>query len=238
MTYCATNTLRGWRPSAGADVRRFVEDIMSRVAQLPAEDQIGPRPTKQGSVDLTGGKLFLQDTNSQLTLVGIVEKHSADRVVQWEGGRSIKVHAAVRILLKTLFQIHSFWIQRTILSPEQQNSYHVAVVTLTNAWKSLSWKPTVWVHWVCAHSSFYVRTHRSLYSFSSIPTEYRHQTFKMDLRHAFEGWKFQNPLLTARWLTRVVDLNALDQGLHILSLTQDVDNDAIFKRASKRPKLA
>ena len=60
----------------------------------------------------------------------------------------------------------------------------------------------------------------------------------MDLRHAFEGWKFQNPLLTACWLTRVVDLNALDQGLHILSLTQDVDNDAIFKRASKRPKLA
>ena len=42
----------------------------------------------------------------------------------------------------------------------------------------------------------------------------------------------------ARWLTGVVDLNALDQGLHILSLTQDVDNDAIFKRASKRPKLA
>ena len=31
------DTMRTWRPQAGAEVRRFVEDIMARVEQLPPE---------------------------------------------------------------------------------------------------------------------------------------------------------------------------------------------------------
>ena len=170
MAFFISDTLRTWRPAAGAEVRRFVEDVMSRVAQLPPEDQIGPRPTKQGSVDLTGGKLFLQDRDAHCALVSIAEKHSTDQCVSWDGSRQMKVHAVIRILLKSLHIIHTFWIQKLILTANQLLDYNAAICQFHKAWLALTWKPTVWVHWVCAHSSFYMNTYRSIQSFSSIPT--------------------------------------------------------------------
>ena len=64
-------------------MRRFVEDVMARVRQLPVEEQIGPRPTKSGSVDLTGAKLFFQDPEQHTQLVEIVSKHGSDRLINW-----------------------------------------------------------------------------------------------------------------------------------------------------------
>ena len=155
----------------------------------------------------------------------------------WEGGRQIKVSACLRILFRSLHSLYSLWSQKEILTLDQLILYDKSIATLHKSWLALGWKPAVWVHWVCAHSSFYVHTFRTIYSFTSIPTEHRHQKFKMDLRHAFEGWKFANPLVTSCWLTRFVNLDTLDQGLHLLSLTNEVGTDAIFKRQTKKRKL-
>ena len=230
------DTLRSWRPLAGADVRRFVGDIMSRVHELAPEDQLGPRPTKQGAVDLTGGKLFLSDGAQHASLVEIVAKHGTDRNVLFDH-RHMKFHAVFRILLRSIHTLHMFWNQKEKLTNSDFLSYVSDVDLLHNTWTSLHWKPSVWLHWVCAHSTFYMSTYRSISSFSSIPTEYRHQTFKMDLRHAFEGWKFKNPLLTQRWLCRVVDLDSLDQGLRILSHSAELCNDGVFTSKNKKRKL-
>ena len=32
--------------------------------------------------------------------------------------------------------------------------------------------------------------------FSSIPTEWRNKSFKMDIRHCFEAWKLSKPYVT------------------------------------------
>ena len=211
---------------------------MHHVQLLPPVEQIGPRPTSKGSVDLTGGKLFLLSQTLHTTHIEIVERRAPTLTVTWEGGRQIKFSACLRILFRSLHSLYTLWSQKETLTPDQLFSYDNSIKNLHKSWLALGWKPAVWVHWVCAHSSFYVHTFRSIYSFTSIPIEYRHQKFKMDLRHAFEGWKFANPLVTSRWLTRVVNLDALDQGLHLLSHTNEVGTDAIFKRhANKKRKL-
>lgn len=233
----ASDTMRTVSPGAGAEVRRFTEDIMHHVHLLPPVEQIGPRPTSKGSVDLTGGKLFLQSQTLHATLIDIIERRAPSLTVGWEGGRQLKFSAVMRFLLRSLHSLYTLWSQKETLTTDQMLLYDKSVDTLHKSWLALGWKPTVWVHWVCAHSSFYVHSFRSIYSFTSIPTEHRHQKFKMDLRHAFEGWKFANPLVTSRWLTRVVNLDALDQGLHLLSLTNEVGTDAIFKRHNKKRKL-
>ena len=55
------------------------------------------------------------------------------------------------------------------------NTYEQSVTTMTHCWLALGWKPTVWVHWVCSHSTFFLRQHGSIHCFTSIPTENRHQ---------------------------------------------------------------
>ena len=72
---------------------------------------------------------------------------------------------------------------------------------------------TVWVHRVCAHSEFFVQTYGTLFASSSIPTERRHQRFKMDLRVTCQAHKFRDPLRCKGYLKRCVELDALDQGL-------------------------
>lgn len=209
---------------------------MARVQELAPEDQLGPRPTKEGAIDLTGGKVFLSDPAQHASLVAIVAKHGLEKTILFDD-RHMAYHAVFRILLRSIHTVHFFWNKKEMLHDSDLRVYIDSIDLFRKCWTSFSWKPTVWVHWVCAHSSFYMATYRTLSSFTSIPTEHRHQTFKMDLRHAFEGWKFKNALLTKRWLCRVVELDALDQGLRILSQTADLDNDGIFEHRRKKPKM-
>ena len=61
-----------------------------------------------------------------------------------------------------------------------------------------------------------MQTYGGLYAFSSIPSEHRHQRFKRDLRITFQGWKYKAPLRCKGYLKRVIELDALDQGLRSL----------------------
>ena len=95
--------------------------------------------------------------------------------------------------------------------------YNERVNSFRLCWVSLGWKPALWVHWVCAHSSYYIKQHSNLYVFSSLPTERRHQGFKLDLRHAFQGWKVASPIVAARFLRTVVENDALDLSMTALA---------------------
>ncbi len=68
----ASDTMRTVSPRVGAEVHRFMEDIMHHVHLLPPVEHIGPRPTLKGSVDLTGGKLFLKSQTLHATLIDII----------------------------------------------------------------------------------------------------------------------------------------------------------------------
>ena len=80
----------------------------------------------------------------------------------------------------------------------------------------MGWAPTVWVHWVVAHSGYFLQLYHNLAQFSSVPTERRHQGFKRDLRYSFQGWKISQPSLSNKALAHVLSLDALDKGLQLM----------------------
>ncbi len=156
----------------------------------------------------------------------MLPNHTAGVNLTWTpgaAGREVKVHAALRILLRALSCLHSFWRQKTYLTDHEVVEYQRNIDLFANCWHAFQWKPTVWVHWMVAHSGFFMKTYRTLYLFSSIPSEHRHQTFKLDLRHSFQGWKLQNPSYNERGLRHVVELDSLDQGLQLLKLSKTSD---------------
>ena len=119
----------------------------------------------------------------------------------------------VRTLPCGLSTRHSFWRQEEDLSDVQLRDYEGALGRCRQCWEAMQWRPTVWVHWVMAHSLCLLQTFRNLSVFSSMPSERRHQQFKRDLRHAFKGWQVVNPRMGTAALTHVLELDALDKGL-------------------------
>lgn len=137
-------------------------------------DLHAPRPTSKGSVDLTGAKVFLTDTAGQRRFVDLVERFAKDSMLTWDS-QPIRYHVCIRILLRSITYLYSVWCQRSCVAPDTLLKYEHNISLVRTAWVALTWKPTVWVHWVCCHSAYYLRLHSTIHSFTSIPTEYRHQ---------------------------------------------------------------
>ena len=69
------------------------------------------------------------------------------------------------------------------------------------------------------HSHALLTRHRSLAMFSSIPVEFRHGEFKMDMRHAFLGYRLARGAgVLTTGLGTVVYNAALDQALRLRRL--------------------
>ena len=132
----------------------------------------------------------------------------------WPDGRQVAVHAALIVLLSNLRSMHQVWRQKTFLNDDQISRYSENVHKFAMAWQAFKWQGTIWVHWAIAHSGHLLRQHRSLYLFSSIPTEHKHKTFKLDVRHTFHGCSARRVRIT-KGLVHVVDNHALDVVLKI-----------------------
>lgn len=163
----------------------------------------------------------------------MLPKYTEGVNLTWSPGadaREVRVHAVLRIMLRALSCLHGFWRQKTYLTDREVDDYQRNIDLFAKCWHAFQWKPAVWVHWMVAHSGYYIKMYRTLYLFSSIPSEHRHQTFKLDLRHSFQGWKLQNPRCNERGLQHVVELDSLDQGLHLLQLSKDLEASKKRKR--------
>ena len=55
--------------------------------------------------------------------------------------------------------------------------------------------------------------YRSLYLFSSIPSEHRNRRFKRALKNSMRGWCIRHPTLATRGLAHVLNMESLDVGL-------------------------
>ena len=127
----------------------------------------------------------------------------------------------MKLLLLALHGIYGLWRRKDKLPPASISAYREHIDTFRQCWIALGWKPAVWVHWLCAHSVFFfIEQHANLYVFSSLPVERRHQGFKLDLRHAFQGWKIASPILAARFLRTVIEQDSLDLVLHDLPVAK------------------
>ena len=157
-----------------------------------------------------------------------VKELAAGREVQC-GGRPVQYHFVLTILFQQLTLMYETWANKNILTPTDLAKYTAALQRFIDYWLALQWKPAVWVHWICAHSTFFLNQEKSLSAFSSIPTEYRHQKFKRDLRNTAQCWKFLNPDNCRGYLQRVIELDALDLGLRVLDCEPAAPSENIFE---------
>ena len=74
-----------------------------------------------------------------------------------------------------------------MLDPKVISLYSKWVIEFGIAWAALGWKTNPWVHWLVVHSTALVKKHLTLRLFCSIPSEYRHHQFKLDIQHSFLG---------------------------------------------------
>ena len=73
----------------------------------------------------------------------------------------------------------------------------------------------MWVHSVVCRNGAHLQRWGNFIKFSSIPTEWRNKSFKMDIRHCFQGWKLSKPYVTRWGVRHSPHLDALDWGIRL-----------------------
>ena len=224
------------KPQQVTRSQRLFQSIMTEARQLPPEEHLTSQRVKEGNVDLTGARLFLTNGDIRQKLLDHLQATGGNRTCPYRNGHLL-YHVVVRLLLQALSHAHAVWATRSLLTPTQIASHGEAIGRFRDAWKGLGWKPTVWVHWACAHAGYFVTTYRTIFGFSSIPTEHRHQKFKRDLRNTCSAFKFRNPLRCKGYLKRCVEMDALDQGLRLLKVRKLDTSVNIFPntRSGEKP---
>ena len=215
-------------PAALAPLRRLLNKMSLCSQGVPLSQQTAPRPTAVGNFDLTGARIFLQDPSAHEELIEFLEQSAPECKIKMAPTRWVRLHALVRGMLRALSTLHELWWKHEPLTTADLQRYVNGVGTFADCWVAFQWRPTVWVHWVVCHSAFFMGQYHTLYTFSSLPSERKHQTFKRDVRHSFQGWRLSNPHLSCTALVHLLELDALDQGLRQHSA----------ERPRKRPRLA
>jgi hypothetical protein len=199
-------------PRGRTDLQLVLQEIKE------AADVGGTRPSINAAIDIGGARAFLTSADLMGRTIDVVRKHIGHVQVQWPGGQLESSHGILLKMIGSLRAIHSHWRQAALLTQAEIAAYMAHVALFRQCWQVLDWKVSIWVHWLCAHSGYFMGLYRHLYGFSSLPTERRHQHFKMDLRHAFHGWKLTNPLIGCKYLQHLVELDAMDLGLLMCQL--------------------
>ena len=191
----------------GPLLRSVVQSVMQAAAHIPSEIRDTPRPTKDGNLDLAGGRWFARDQANHTKVVQLIQQHVGPQERVVVGGTSIPLHAVIQRMLLSLWYMEKCWSNKIGLTNKEVELYTRAVGQFANYWRALQWQPTVWVHWTCVHSGWFAAEYRNFYIFSSIPTERRNVEFKMGIRHSFLGYKISRPYFSARAFTHVLGLN-------------------------------
>ena len=127
-------------------LKRDVEAFLNELTKPPGAAAL---PPAAATIDITAATRFLQDAKRHAQLVAIVQMHQA-RLLKLRGGRTIVLHGAVRIMLRALHMLFNLWRQKQCLSPAQEAEHANQVGFLREMWQAAGWRPTVWLHWVCA----------------------------------------------------------------------------------------
>lgn len=188
-------------------------EFSQEAKRIPVSERVAQRPTSEKQFDLTSARMFLENSTWQMKLVNTLREYYPDRTV--EGGK-LKVYTVIQSLLFSVARLHKIWRTKTLLTPEEVDMAEAAAKKVGECWKALQWRATTWVHWTVAHSAFYTRKYRTIYFFSSIPTEYRNSAFKVELKNSFRGWALQRPLYNRAGLTHVLNMHGVDIGLRQL----------------------
>ena len=175
-------------------------EFTQEVARIRISEHIAMRPMKDGQCGNTLSRSFLTQPLWQRRVVDLIREFYPQKRVE---GHPYFVHAVLHSVLSCVAKLQTLWHHKAWLTDAQVEEGKSATTRLGQFGEMLGWKPTVWVHWAVAHSRFYMERYRSIYLFSSIPTEHRNSRFKVELRMCFKGWSVRRPLLNRRGLKHV-----------------------------------
>ena len=213
LSWCGLmNTPQG--KQAAARIKDLLHHIRQEGERVPRMDRVAPRPTKAHTLDIDGAILFLRTPELGARLVKIARDYCPEEKALYRGVW-ISAWQVVGVVVGALCRMMAVWSQRTVVLPAVLGAYKEDAARMGEGWLALHWKGTLWIHWATAHSHQLLKTWGSLYFFSSIPTERRHPSFKMDLKHCFHGWKLSQPRLSVRGILHALHLDALDVGLRL-----------------------
>ena len=91
-------------------------------------------------------------------------------------------------IIRSAADLHGLWRKETFLSDPEVACADQAAKQLGVCWSLMKWKPTLWLHWMVAHGAWVLRKYRSMYMFTSVPTERQNSPFKTQLQNCFRGW--------------------------------------------------
>ena len=205
-------------------LRSVVQSVMQATAHISSETRDAPRPTKDGDFDLAGGRWFAGDQTKHAKLVQLIQWHVGPHERVAVAGTSIPLHAVIHRMLLSLWYMEKYWSNKIGLTNKVLESYRRVVGQFAIDWRALQWHPTVWVHWTCVHSRWFAAEYHNFYIFSGIPTERRNVESKIDIRHSFSGYEISRPYFSARALSHVLELDALDVGLQVWHALHDTKN--------------
>ena len=173
-------------PGQSGPIKEIINKLTLEAQGIPIPERLAPRHTKVGSLDLTASTLFVQNVEVHGRIGACLRL--LRQTIPFGNGR-LNLGAAIELLFRTLHGLHTFWRQKTPLTPSDRKSYLLLTTRFGELWFATGWKVSTWVHWVVRHSSALVELHHSIYLFSSIPTERRNVEFKLDVTHCYKGWK-------------------------------------------------
>ena len=199
------------RGSGLAGKRRLREmwaELSHRAASIPPSERLAPRRTPEGAVDISTARLFWEADDLQKQVVDILKEEFGDMKAD-----GVPAHALIHVVLSSFSAMYKLWRKKVPLTDMEVAQCKGCAAKLGRCWSRLGWRPSPWVHWVVAHSGFFVEKYRSLYLFSSIPSEKRNRRFKVGLKNSMRGWCLRHPRLAARGLAPVVNMESLVVGL-------------------------
>ena len=185
-------------------------DLMQASQNIPQADRVALRPTKKDAFDLTSARVFLDDTQYQHRVVDLLKEYYPHHRAP---NGATKVYTVVHTILLALAQFRTLWRKKAYLSDVEVEESERWAKKLGECWKLMGWKTTVWVHWTVCHRGWFVRKHRTMYFFSSVPTERRNSAYKVHIQNSLRGWSVKNPRISVRGMHHLLNMYGLDVGL-------------------------
>ena len=215
VTSCVLNRLMGDQrvlacPALVKQIRELIVAVNQDAAKIPSDTRLAPQRTT-GCLDITSTQVFIGVTSKRpIELALLCKRHLGVVPVGTHGSFDALL---LRVLMALQYMNRCWKAKEGLKGNETVAGYRGAVEQFASGFVALGWQPAVWLHWVCVHSVAVATAWKHFYLFSSIPTERRHQEYKLDIRHSCQAWKRSSPHLATRGLLHAHAMDCLDQGL-------------------------
>ena len=189
--------------------------LREEAKHIPVSERVirAPSKEKEHTLDIDASRLFLKHMSCTPSWCALLQ---CIVPILFRGRATcgwLRTSAVLHHMLQACYYMQKIWRHVGPVPMDQRQRYACMVAQFTRAWKALGRSVAVWVHWVVCHSGAHLQRRGNFMKFSPMPTEWRNKSFKMYIRHCFQGRKLSKPYVTRWGLRHSLHLYALDWGI-------------------------